>query len=521
MEPRHSDIPRASGVGRRRFLGGTGTLVGLALTGAFLPPSSAAALAQERTTARWRPLLHFTPERNWINDPNGLVFFRGEYHLFFQHNPEGLDHANMSWGHAVSNDLTRWEELPVALEPDELGEIFSGGAVVDHDDTSGFFGGGAGLVAFYTSAGEEQHQSVAYSADRGRSWTKYEGNPVIPNPGIPDFRDPKVIRHDPSGAWVLMLAAGDRIMFYRSSNLRDWEHVSDFGSEHGAHGGVWECPELFELPVDSDPDTTRWVLVVSINPGGPAGGSAVQYFTGDFDGTAFTSDGPPQRVLWADEGSDFYAAQSWSDVPDRDGRRLWVAWMSNWNYAGDVPTTPWRGAMTLPRQLGLTGTGAGYRLTQRPVDELERRRTVRRRWHGTVEEGRNERITRGTALDIDVVFRLQSALSFGVEVLAGANCRTRVGYRPDREEMFLDRTAHGRAEVEPAFPAVHTMSLRPEGDVVRMRIVVDRSCVEAFGGSGEAVLSDLVFPDEDGEQVRLFAEEGEVRVESLCVHELD
>ncbi|MCC5697330.1 glycoside hydrolase family 32 protein, partial [Klebsiella pneumoniae] len=233
------------------------------------------------------------------------VYFQGEYHLFFQHNPYGDQWGNLSWGHAVSPDLVRWQELPVALEPDELGDIFSGSAVVDHHDSSGFFGGQPGLVAIYTSAGDTQQQSLAYSSDRGRTWTKYAGNPVIPNPGIPDFRDPKLFWHAPTNRWILLVAAGDRIHIYGSTNLVEWDKLSEFGADHGSHGGVWECPDLFELPVDGGP--TRWVLIVSINPGGPAGGSATQYFLGDFDGTTFTSDGAPNDVLWADRGADFYA----------------------------------------------------------------------------------------------------------------------------------------------------------------------------------------------------------------------
>ncbi|WP_017612606.1 glycoside hydrolase family 32 protein [Nocardiopsis salina] len=505
-------------IGRRLFIGGTGAAVGAGLFAAGFAPAGRPAAADP--TPRWRPLVHFTPERNWMNDPNGLVHLDGEFHQFFQYNPGGKDHADMHWGHSVSTDLVHWEERPVALEPDELGEVYSGGAVVDHDDDSGFFDGGPGLIAFYTSAGDEQVQSLAHSDDSGRSWTMYEGNPVIGNPGIEDFRDPKVVWHADSGAWVLMLAADDRILFYRSSDLREWEEVSGFGPGHGAHGGVWECPELFELPVDGDDRNTRWVLVVSINPGGPAGGSAVQYFVGDFDGWGFTPHDPPEQTLWADGGSDFYAVQSWSDVPEEDGRRMWTGWMSNWDYAEDVPTDPWRGAMSLPREVGLTETADGIRLTQMPVAEIEGARTGHEHWEGElVEDGEGPAFT-GTSLDVELEADPGSASVVGLEVLTGQDCRTLVGVDLDAGELFVDRTEHGSVEVTEGFRARHTMRLEDGDGPVRLRVVVDRSTVEVFGGRGQAVITDLVLPDADADALRPYAEGGTAHVTSLDVHGL-
>nr|WP_276513329.1 glycoside hydrolase family 32 protein [Halopolyspora algeriensis] len=506
-------------------MAGTGALFGLGW-GLRPGPAVSRASAAASATPQWRPSVHFTPHQNWMNDPNGLVYHEGEYHLFFQHNPKGIEHANLSWGHAVSTDLVEWRELAVALEPDELGEIYSGSAVVDHDDTSGFFGGGSGIVAFYTSAGEAQQQSIAYSRDNGRTWTKHAGNPVIANPGIEDFRDPKVIRHAASGTWVLMLAAGDHIRFYSSTDLVNWRHVSNFGAERGAHGGVWECPDLFELPVDGDSDRTRWVLIVSINPGGPAGGSGTQYFPGDFDGTTFTADNAADEVLWVDRGADFYAVQSWSNIPDADGRRLWVGWMSNWNYAKKVPTHPWRGAMTTPRQVGLTATGSGVRLAQHPVDELDGVRTRPRRWSGVVSGRGSAPEYFGTALDIVAEFLLdpaapEQAATFGFDVFAGDRQRTRIGYDAVSGELFVDRVRSGSTPVSADFPARHTASLGPDGNAVRMRVLLDRCCVEVFGGSGHTVLSDLVFPDAEGDRVRPFAVGGRVRLESLEVYDLD
>lgn len=330
-----------------------------------------------------RPALHFTPPRGWMNDPNGLVHFEGEYHLFYQHYPHDRIPGPMHWGHAVSRDLCRWEHLPIALAPDDAGMCFSGSAIVDRHDTTGLFDGQPGLLAFYTvhrTAEDDpedyvEEQCLAYSRDRGRSWHKYAGNPVVTEPGLRDFRDPKVIWHAPSRRWVMALACGQTIRFYVSENLLDWRLASVFGEGEGAHTRhPWECPDLFELPVagtGEDDPATRWVLVVGIgasddNPFG----SFTQYFIGDFDGERFHNDNPADRVLMMDQGRDFYAVQSWSDLPEADGRRLAIAWLSNWQYANQTPEAGWRGAMSFPRELSLVATPEGVRLRQAFAGEL-------------------------------------------------------------------------------------------------------------------------------------------------------
>ena len=328
----------------------------------------------------YRLQYHFTPPEAWMNDPNGLVYYDGEYHLFYQHNPDDTVWGPMHWGHAVSNDLVNWQYLPIALYPDEIGTIFSGSAVVDWQDTAGF--GAEALVAIFThAAGNRQMQSLAYSTDRGRTWQKYDGNPVIEPPNnIRNFRDPKVFWYDENGGvghWVMSVAAGNIILFYTSPDLVNWESSGGFGLGYGAMCGVWETPDLFELPVDGGPET-RWVLAVGIGGCAPGGGSGVQYFVGDFDGEAFTSENPKDTVLWADFGADFYAAQSWSDAPE--DRRIWLAWMNNWPYAQDIPTSTWRGAFTIPREVALTTTPQGIRLAQQPVPELAERRGEHRHW---------------------------------------------------------------------------------------------------------------------------------------------
>ncbi|REC95772.1 glycoside hydrolase family 32 protein [Kushneria indalinina] len=330
-----------------------------------------------------RPLRHFTPPQGWMNDPNGLVYHDGEYHLFYQYHPDSLIWGPMHWGHAVSRDLCTWQHLPMALAPDDHGMCFSGSAVVDRHDVIGLFDGGEGLVAFYTAhrfLGDdeehyEQEQHLAWSRDNGRSWHKYAGNPIIAAPGFRDFRDPKVIYHERSGRWVMALACGQQIRFYVSNNLLDWQLASEFGHNQGCHtDGPWECPDLFELPVEGgEASASRWVLIVGvgIDHEGPQDtmGSFTQYFIGHFDGERFHNDSPEAPLLLMDQGRDFYAVQSFSDVPDR---RLAIAWLNNWQYAGHAPQAGWRGAMTLPRELTLAATDQGVRLHQRFASELAR-----------------------------------------------------------------------------------------------------------------------------------------------------
>ena len=312
----------------------------------------------------WRPQFHYSPRANWMNDPNGMVYFNGEYHLMYQYFPGGQSWGPMHWGHAVSRDLMHWEHRPVALYPDEFGMIFSGSAVVDWRDSSGFFGGKPGLVAVFTHHAAlpdtrevRQSQSLAYSADGGRSWVKHKGNPVLTEPSLPDFRDPKVFWHEPEGRWIMALAAGDHIRFYASPNLREWTYTGEFGRREGSHQGVWECPDVFPLPVEGQPGETRWVLLVSIG-GLPedAEGSRTQYFLGTFRGGCFHGGEPAETVHWLDAGRDHYAGVTWSDAPDN--RRILLGWMSNWKYAAVTPAASFRGAMTLPRELALYASGS-------------------------------------------------------------------------------------------------------------------------------------------------------------------
>ncbi|MFC8896214.1 GH32 C-terminal domain-containing protein [Streptomyces cinereoruber] len=802
-------------------------------------------------TETYRPQFHFSPEKNWLNDPNGLVWYQGEYHLFYQYNPSGSTWGNMSWGHAVSKDLVRWQELPLAIPHDDQEMVFSGSAVVDHDNTTGFgTSANPAMVAIYTSHYKDsgkQAQSLAYSTDRGRTWTKYAGNPVL-DIGSKEFRDPKVQWHAPTKSWLMTvsLSTEHKVRFYSSKDLKTWRHLSDFGPQ-GAVGGVWECPDLFPLPVDGDPGRTKWVLVVNINPGGIAGGSAAQYFVGDFDGTKFTPDDdgsytPPagvvvqdfegddygtwrttgtafgdgpvpapapdpsgtngfegkglvdsfhgsdaetgtltsapftvtspylnfkigggrhphvpgsvmgdspapageiladfeqdtygswtatgtafgngpargtlpgqnpvsgqagaglvntflggdattgtltspeftitarhlnllvgggnhpsgseaptavrlvvdgktvrsatgtdseslnwvswdlgdlagktarievvdqntggwghilldqvmlsdtparprstettvnllidgkvvhsatgadsgtldwasfdlrahqgkqatvqivdmntagwghvmadhfvaaaqparsnlQRADWVDYGKDYYAAVSWEDSPD--GKRHMIGWMNNWQYGNNTPTSPWRGAQSIPREMALRTVNGRIRLTQQPVSTVAS-------LHGPLTSVRSTRIAAGSvplaagradgkALDIRATFTLADAKRFGFKVRTGQGQETVIGYDRETQELYVDRTRSGAVDFHRDFPGIQRAPLTPRNGKVELRILVDWSSVEVFGGRGEAVITDQIFPGPDSDGIQLFAEGGTARLDSADV----
>ncbi len=439
-----------------------------------------------------RPSIHFTPPYGWMNDPNGLVFADGVYHLCYQHHPDDLLWGPMHWGHAVSRDLVAWEHWPVALVPDDLGTAFSGSAVVDHEGVAGF--GPGALVAFYTQFIEEvpQCQSVAWSADGGMSWQTFAGNPVLRAPeGVVDFRDPKVLHlpGDTDRPWVMVLVAGEEVLFHRSADLVHWTPVGRFGAEHGAHGGVWETPDLFELAVEGS-GRRRWVLTVSVQQGGPAGGSGTQYFVGDFDGETFVCEESPETVRWADAGADFYAPQSWTDAPD--GRRVWLAWMSNWAYARDTPARVWRGAMSLPRELRLVRRDGRPVLAQRPVPELAgRARCLGEPVDRSLAAGTSWAVAQGlTAADVALSCPARASGRLVVELRRGAAV-TRVVYDGTRGVVVVEPSPAGlpagcRAGRQEAL-------VTPAGDELDLVVLVDTTSVEVFADGGTVVLTNQVF----------------------------
>lgn len=441
----------------------------------------------------YRPAYHFSPYYGWTNDPNGMVWHDGRYHLFYQHNPYGSMWANMHWGHAVSEDLVHWQHLGDALAPDSLGSIFSGSAVVDEHNTAGF--GRNAIVVLFTSAGKRQTQSVAYSTDGGRTFTKYEGNPVLTDPDIVDFRDPKVFWHETTRQWVMALATSQTITFYASPDLKSWHKLSAFGDGIGSHGGVWECPDLF--PLQTPDGRTKWVLLVSINPGGPNGGSATQYFIGDFDGRTFHADDLPYP-LWVDYGRDNYAGVTWNNVPD--GRRVFMGWMSNWDYANQVPTVNFRNAMTLPRDLSLRHNGEHLVLAGMPVHETGtlRGQVVE---YGTLHVSSKRETIADLLPDNEGCFELEMVLVPNGAAQFGFGFTNSRGdyfdYTFDKQAgtLAFDRRKAGLSDFSDKF-AMQVKAPLVACDEYRVRLFVDKASVELFVNDGELVMTNLLFPRE-------------------------
>jgi sucrose-6-phosphate hydrolase SacC (GH32 family) len=637
----------------------------------------------------FRPQFHFTPEKNWMNDPNGLVYYEGEYHLFYQFNPFGNQWGHMSWGHAVSPDMVHWKHLPLALSEEDGVMIFSGSAVVDCNNTSGFGKNGKPpMVAIYTGmriADGRQFQCIAYSNDKGRTWTKYAGNPVI-DINSSNFRDPKVQWYEPAKEWIMTvsLSAEHKVRFYSSKDLKNWSLESEFGPT-GATSGVWECPDLYELPVNGTKER-RWVLAVNMNPGSVAGGSGGQYFIGQFDGKRFTVDpgcpmkatpayapsgqiladfeetnyawlpggswtvmgtafgsGPAQgqladqnpvdgyvghglvnsyfggdrstgtltspefevthpylnfligggsqketcmnllvdgkivrtasgndaerlewsswdvrefqkrkavlqivdnatggwghinidqimladapahpaseSALWFDYGPDYYAAVSWNDIPPSDGRRLWIGWMNNWQYGQDLPTSPWRSVMSIPRELELHQTTEGVRLVQKPVHELQSLRGKYFQFQGGNVSEANAWITKnqiqGSQLEFMVEFAPESSGVEGVDVLKSADGETRIGVNRNDGTVFVDRRHSGNVSFNPKFPGVYSAPLPVRGSAVKLHVFVDACSVEVFVNGGERVFTVLAFPPPESRAVALFDGNPRAKIESI------
>ncbi|WP_410513815.1 glycoside hydrolase family 32 protein [Paenibacillus sp. BR2-3] len=482
-------------------------------------------------TEAFRPQFHFTPEAHWMNDPNGMVYFEGEYHLFYQYHPESTTWGPMHWGHAVSRDLIHWEHLPIALKPDHNGFIFSGSAVVDEKDTSGFFSGGSGLVALFTHADEypdtgrpRQRQSLSYSLDKGRSWTMYEGNPVLSDETITDFRDPKVFWHEPLSVWVMAIAAGDHIRFYTSGNLKEWSLASEFGATEGSHDGVWECPDLIKLPVDGNPGYHKWVLIVSIGDHPELReGSRIQYFVGDFDGYRFTNNASPDTILWLDHGRDNYAGVTWSNADQENGGKLYVGWMSNWKYANLTPTSTWRSAMTLPRVLSLVTRKDGVRVAQTPVVEVEKLRRSTVSWEDIIVEPGCNLLAghHGDRYEIEISFEPGSASEVGLKLRTSGDEETVVGYDVLNRLLFVDRSNSGTTDFQPHFGCKHSVPLELVDGMVTLRLFMDWSSIEVFADEGAVAITDQIFPDLSSTGMELYTIGGSVKVISLQLHELD
>jgi len=470
-----------------------------------------------------RPQYHFTPETGWMNDPNGLVYHDGVYHLFYQHYPHATVWGPMHWGHAISTDMVYWEHKPIALYPDEKGMIFSGSAVIDKNNTSGFGKDGeVPLVAIYTyhnMLGEKsggntfQTQGIAYSLDNGATWTKYEGNPVVGNTGIRDFRDPKVFWHNGTESWIMVLVAGDYAKLYRSKNLKQWENISDFGKDRGAKGGVWECPDLFKLKVEGT-DEEKWVLIISIGGGGPNGGSAAQYFVGDFDGTTFTSD--QTEYKWLDWGTDNYAGVTYNNAPN--GERIFIGWMSNWQYALKTPASTWRSAMTLPRTLSLKKTDVDYILYNYPLPSVDGLKAASESEMVSLAVGEAYMTSNNDFGESNISFSVPKK-NFKLTFSNDLDERTSLIFDAASALLLLDRTASGNTDFNYDFGnKLHYAAMKNISENLKLSIYLDRSSIEVFVNDGQYAMTDLVFPSRPyNKMVIENLSNGELQIEALKV----
>ena len=465
---------------------------------------------------KFRPTYHFSPLYGWMNDPNGMVYKDGEYHLFYQHNPYGSKWGNMHWGHAISKDLINWEHRPDAITPDALGTIFSGSAVVDTDNTAGF--GAGAIVAIYTQNSDRQVQSIAYSTDNGRSFTKYENNPVLTSDAR-DFRDPKVFWHKETQRWIMLLAVGQEMQIFSSSNLKDWAFESSFGEGQGAHGGVWECPDLFELPVDGT-NEKKWVLLCNLNPGGPFGGSATQYFVGTFNGKEFANESPSQ-TKWMDWGKDHYAAVTWSDAPDN--RRIAIAWMSNWQYANDVPTSQYRSPNSVPRDLSLFTVDGETYLQSAPSPELLKLRDISKKRSFKVNGTRTIKdMIAGNegAYEIELTIENQYADVIGFRLYNDKGEEVDMQYDMKEKKFSMDRRKSGDVGFNENFPMLTWTTIESGKDELKLRLFVDKSSVEAFGDGGRFVMTNQVFPSEPYTHIDFYSKGGAYKVDSFVIYKL-
>ncbi len=465
---------------------------------------------------KFRPTYHFSPLYGWMNDPNGMVYKDGEYHLFYQHNPYGSKWGNMHWGHAISKDLINWEHRPDAITPDALGTIFSGSAVVDTDNTAGF--GAGAIVAIYTQNSDRQVQSIAYSTDNGRSFTKYENNPVLTSDAR-DFRDPKVFWHKETQRWIMLLAVGQEMQIFSSSNLKDWAFESSFGEGQGAHGGVWECPDLFELPVDGT-NEKKWVLLCNLNPGGPFGGSATQYFVGTFNGKEFVNESP-SKTKWMDWGKDHYATVTWSDAPDN--RRIAIAWMSNWQYANDVPTSQYRSPNSVPRDLSLFTVDGETYLQSAPSPELLKLRDISKKRSFKVNGTRTIKdMIAGNegAYEIELTIENQYADVIGFRLYNDKGEEVDMQYDMKEKKFSMDRRKSGDVGFNENFPMLTWTAIESGKDELKLRLFVDKSSVEAFVDGGRFVMTNQVFPSEPYTHIDFYSKGGAYKVDSFVIYKL-
>ena len=477
-----------------------------------------------------RPQFHFSPELNWMNDPNGLVFHNGEYHLFYQYNPAGNEWGHMSWGHAVSKDMMSWEHLPIAIPEKDGVMAFSGSCVVDHRNSSRFGTGNTPpMVAIFTGHKPgKQVQNLAYSNDDGRTWALYEGNPVL-DLGLADFRDPKVFWHEGTKQWIMVVSlATERVIaFFGSDNLKNWKELSRFGPAGVRSKSNWECPDLFELPVENESGKKLWVLEADMGDGSIAGGSGGEYFVGHFDGVRFTT---IQHSQWVDYGRDFYAPISFENFPNTDNRRVWLGWFNNWQTCL-IPTQPWRGSMSVPRELSLRKLSfnseepATYVLVQKPIREFSKLYG-----ESTPLDTRQlgwppKKITQPGEIpemqfELTAEFKPGRARSLGLRIHTGEDEYTEIGYDSQFLGAYVDRTKSGNVSFHPAFSGRHNAPARLIDGKVSVRILVDRSSIEVFVNDGEAVISDQIFPTNQKPWIEAFVGDKSAEISQARVIEI-
>jgi beta-fructofuranosidase len=421
---------------------------------------------------KFRSIYHHTPVYGWMNDPNGMFYKDGVWHLYYQYNPYGSQWENMTWAHSTSTDLIHWKNHGEVIQPDALGTIFSGSSVVDKENTAGF--GKDAVVAFYTSAGAAQTQSIAYSTDNGETFKKYVNNPILTS-DVPDFRDPNVFWNEEVKQWNLILAAGQQMNIYSSKNLKDWKYESSFGEGYGNHGGVWECPDLLKMG-------DKWVLICNINPGGPFGGSATQYFVGSFDGHKFTCESKPEVTKWMDYGKDHYATVSFSNAPD--GRIVVLPWMSNWQYANQVPTQQFRSANGLPRDLGLYSYNGEDYVSVKPSPEV----------FAAFEKKPSGHLQPAAYIEVT---NIKSNASIVLSNDKGE--RVTMVYDGKNATFSMDRTESGVTDFHSDFKA---KTVAPTNGIIKsMQIFIDRCSIEAFDTEGKVAMTNLVFPSKPYDKI--------------------
>jgi fructan beta-fructosidase len=472
-----------------------------------------------------RPIFHYTTESKWLNDPNGLIYFDGEYHLYHQYNCFGKVH----WGHAVSRDLVHWEHKPPAIFPRQDGEDWlqpwSGTVVVDWNNSSGLQAGDDPVfLAYFTHSrqpGDLQTQSLAYSNDRGNTWKEYQQNPILANPGIRDFRDPKVFWHMETRRWIMAIVAGDHVKFYSSLNGLEWHWESNFGENTGSHEGVWECPDLFPMQVEGE-EIEKWILIISVGGGSVAGGTGMQYFIGHFDGKYFSLEESDTNIRWVDYGQDFYAAISWNEVPD--GRRLWIGWMNNWPYANSLPTEPYQGQMSIVRELLLTRDNEGeLYLSQRHIKEQKSLRKACFNFESlkssdTHSSLLNEVRCECFELKAEVEWEEQSQpedIQLRFRIKDGQY--TTLGFIPKQQVYYLDRS-HSGFIPHPSFGGRHKVQRTIRTNRIQFSIFVDRQSVEVFADQGRYVLSDLIFPEPASDQIQWNIIGGEAKIVNCTIY---